>query len=96
MVQIPHADPGLVCPLHKKDMSKICHKCPWWVKIAGPNPNTGERIDNWSCAITFLPYLLIENSQQTRQAGAATESMRNEIVSRMDNQMVANAMKKLS
>lgn len=88
MTQIPHADKGLVCPLHKKDMSRVCHTCPWWTKVMGTDPNVpGKVIDHWSCAIAFLPTLLIENAQQSRQAGAATNDMRNEIVKRMDGQL---------
>jgi len=44
------------------------------------NPNTGEEVDDWSCAITWLPTLMIENSQQQRATGAAIESFRNETV----------------
>jgi hypothetical protein len=43
------------------------------------NPNTGEQVDDWGCAIAWLPVLLIENSQQQRQTGAAVESLRNEV-----------------
>ena len=87
MVQIPRANYGLVCPLHKKDMSEVCHTCPFWTYIRGSNPNTGDAIDEWRCAIAWLPLLLVENSQQSRQSGAAIESMRNEIVKRMDYQV---------
>jgi len=61
--------------------------CPWWKHVRGTNPNTGEDVDSWQCAIAWLPMLLIENAQQSRSAGAATESMRNEIVERMDIQV---------
>ena len=44
------------------------------------NPNTGEEIDEWGCAVTWLPTLMIENSQQQRATGAAIESFRNETV----------------
>jgi len=44
------------------------------------NPNTGAEVDEWACAIAWLPMLLIENSQQQRQTGAAVESFRNEMV----------------
>ena len=36
---------GKICPLHQKDMSTICHKCPWWTQLRGKNPNTGQPID---------------------------------------------------
>jgi hypothetical protein len=36
--------------------------------------------DRWGCAVGWLPMLLIEGAQQTRQAGAAIESFRNEMV----------------
>lgn len=44
------------------------------------NPNTGSEVDEWGCAITWLPVLMIENSQQQRHTGAAVESFRNELV----------------
>jgi hypothetical protein len=48
--------------------------------VRGTNPNTGKEVDEWGCAITWLPLLLIENSQQQRHTGAAVESFRNEMV----------------
>jgi hypothetical protein len=50
------------------------------MQIRGNNPNTGAEIDEWGCAIAWLPVLMIENSQQQRQTGAAVESFRNEMV----------------
>ena len=44
------------------------------------NPNTGEDLDEWGCAVAWLPILMIENSQQQRSTGAAVESFRNEMV----------------
>lgn len=80
MVKVPHADEGAVCPLHKKDMSEVCHKCPWWTLVRGKNPQTEEMIDDWRCAVALLPMLLIENAQMSRQTGAAVESFRNGVV----------------
>jgi len=77
---IPRAGKGIVCPLHRKDCSTVCHKCPWWTKVTGKNPQSEEMIDDWRCAVALLPMLLIEGAQMTRQAGAAVESMRNELV----------------
>lgn len=37
-------------------------------------------MDKFGCVDSFLPMLLIENSQQQRQTGAAIESFRNEMV----------------
>jgi len=79
-MKIPHADEGAICPLHKVDTSQVCHKCPWWTRIVGKNPQSEELIDDWRCAVAMLPMLLVENAQQTRQLGAATETMRNEII----------------
>ena len=66
MEQTPHAGKGLICPLHKKDMSQVCHKCPWWTQIRGKNPQSAEMMDHWSCAIALLPILLVENAQVGR------------------------------
>jgi hypothetical protein len=54
------------------------------MEVRGNNPNTGEEIDDYGCAIAWLPLLMIENSQQQRQTGAAVESFRNEMVKAND------------
>jgi hypothetical protein len=69
---------GTFCPLIKEDC--IQFKCSWFTQVRGTNPNTGKEVDEWSCAVTWIPMLLIENSQQQRQTGAAVESFRNEMV----------------
>ena len=47
------------------------------------SPQTGQEIDEWGCAVNWIPTLLIENSQQQRQTGAAVESFRNETLNRI-------------
>jgi hypothetical protein len=68
---------GDYCPLLKKDC--IGAKCSWFTQVRGTNPNTGQEVDEWGCAVNWLPMLMIENSQQQRQTGAAVESFRNEM-----------------
>ena len=67
------------CPL---DGFNPCRQleCAWFMKVAGTNPNTGKEIEEWGCSMAWLPILMIENSQQQRQTGAAVESFRNEMV----------------
>lgn len=77
---IPHALPGPVCPLHKKDVSEVCHICPWFTRIMGKNPQTEDMLDDWRCAIALLPLLLIENAQKSHQTTAALETFRNGMV----------------
>jgi hypothetical protein len=71
-------EPGTYCPLIKKDC--IENKCAWYMHVRGMNPNTGEDVDHWGCAVSWMPMLTIENSQQQRSTGAAVESFRNEVV----------------
>ena len=70
--------PGSYCPLIKKNCIGL--QCSWFTQLRGTNHNTGKEIDEWGCAMTWLPVLLVENAQQSRQAGAAIESFRNEVV----------------
>ena len=67
------------CPLNGFEPCKQLD-CAWFLKIRGANPNTGEEVDEWGCSMAWLPVLMIENSQQQRQTGAAVESFRNEMV----------------
>jgi hypothetical protein len=67
------------CPL---DGFKPCRQleCAWFMQIRGTNPNSGESVDEWGCSMSWMPMLMIENSQQQRGTSAAVESFRNEMV----------------
>lgn len=82
-------EPKSNCPL---DGFNPCRQleCGWFTQVRGTNPNTGEAVDSWGCAVTWLPMLLIENAQQSRQTGAAVESFRNEMVA--GNERTAQAL----
>lgn len=69
---------GTFCPLIKKDCVGLT--CAWYTRVQGVDMNTGNQVDNYECAISWLPLLLIENSGQQRSTGAAVESFRNEMV----------------
>ena len=72
-------EPKNNCPL---DNFNPCRQmeCAWFMKLVGKNPNTGADVEDWGCAMAWLPILTIENSQQQRSTGAAVESFRNEMV----------------
>ena len=72
-------EPKSNCPLNNFEPCKQL-ECAWFMKIVGTNLNTGKEVDEWGCSIAWMPVLLIENSQQQRQTGAAVESFRNEMV----------------
>jgi hypothetical protein len=79
--------PGDFCPLIKKDCMGI--KCSWFTQMRGTNPNTGEPVDEWGCAVTWMPFMAVEIAQKSNQTGAAVESFRNEVVkSNNENQQL--------
>lgn len=69
---------GTFCPLIKKDCVGLT--CAWYTRVQGFDMNSGAQVDSYECAMAWLPMLLIENSGQQRQTGAAVESFRNEMV----------------
>ena len=62
-----------------RDIISECD-CPKFVSIKGHDPQTGAVVDRHGCVDSFLPLLLIENAQMSRQTGAAVESFRNEVL----------------
>lgn len=81
-------EPKSNCPLNNFEPCKQLD-CAWFIEVHGKNPNTGEDVKEWACSMAWIPTLLIENSQQQRQTGAAVESFRNEMVkSNQVNQQV--------
>lgn len=89
-----HADPKADCPLWQAPCKQ--HGCRFYIKVEGTNPNTGMQESRWDCAVSWLPFLLIENSQQQRQTGASTDKVANEI-DKFHRGMVAqnNSLRKL-
>ena len=72
------------------------YRCMWYSKIAGTDPNTGKLIDEWSCAISWMPTLQIEMANTNRGQSAAMESWRNETVKGQKefNSLIQNEVKK--
>lgn len=72
-------EPKPNCPL---DGFKPCRQleCAWFMKVQGKDPQSGQDVDEWGCSMAWLPVLMIENSRQQHQTGAAVESFRNEMV----------------
>ncbi len=56
------------------------YRCMWYTKVVGQDANTGETVDDWSCAISWMPTLQLEMSHTNRGQSAALESFRNETV----------------
>jgi hypothetical protein len=75
--------PATWCPLVKGQCKM--GQCMWFIHIRGTNPQSGQEIDEPDCAVKWLPVLMIDTTRAVRGTQAATESMRNEIVERMDN-----------
>mgnify|MGYP000023527211 CR=1 FL=1 len=64
------------CPLIRKDCVK--HKCAWYTHLVGKDPQTGQDIDNWGCAVGFIPLLQVELAGQTRGTTASVDKLREE------------------
>ena len=67
------------CPLNNFEKCKQWD-CAWYIQVVGKDPQSGKDIEDWGCAVAYLPMLLIENARMSNQTGAAVESFRNEMV----------------
>ncbi len=70
--------PGTFCPLIKDECMQF--KCMFWTQLRGKNPQTGEPLDEWDCAIKWMPILMIENTKESIGMSASIDSFRNEMV----------------
>lgn len=65
-------------------------RCPWYIMVRGTDMNTGKEVDDWGCAIGWLPTLLINTANESRKGVAATESFRNEVVAHQEKIEMTN------
>lgn len=73
----------LSCPLGHQCETAVgdtIRRCAWFTKLEGQNPQSGEQISEFGCAMTWLPVLLVENARVARGTSAAVETFRNEMV----------------
>jgi hypothetical protein len=71
----PRAKGDMKCPLWQKPMKTVCHTCEWWIHLRGKHPQGEEVLDQWGCAIAWMPMLMVENSQMQRQTGASVDKV---------------------
>jgi hypothetical protein len=67
------------CPLNKFEPCKLW-ECSWFIEIKGAHPQTGTEVNEWGCAVAWLPVMLIDNARQQHSTAVAVESFRNEMV----------------
>lgn len=93
---IPDGPADLWCPDWRKPMSKVCKTCPLWMQreltVTHKDGGKVEKSVEWMCgkALAVLSQAeIIEGQRQIIQRllgnQQATEGMRNEIITRMDN-----------
>jgi hypothetical protein len=54
-------------------------KCRWWQHLAGKDPQSERMIDQFDCAIAWMPVTTIEGAQMGRQTGASVDKVANEV-----------------
>lgn len=88
-------DTVFTCPLGSKceeiKDGKI-HRCRWYVRIEGKNPQNKQRLDREDCAIAWSPFLSLEIAGTNRGQTEALESFRNEVVK--GNEKMTEVMQK--
>jgi hypothetical protein len=73
-------------------MSRVCHKCPLWKQVRGTDPTTGAPVDAWDCTDAWLLTGLFEIAKMAQSGAAATESFRNEMVTRADRAAITRQL----
>ena len=85
---------GKFCPLIGKDCIQL--QCSWFTQVRGTHPQTGEQVDEWGCAVTWLPLLLMENTKEQMSTTDTLASFRDETIKEnrtMFTNVIENVMK---
>lgn len=85
---------GKFCPLIGKDCIQL--QCSWFTQVRGTHPQTGEQVDEWGCAVTWLPLLLMENTKEQLSTTDTLASFRDETIKEnrtMFTNVIENVMK---
>ena len=59
----------------------VIARCAWYTCLSGKDPQSESEIkEEWACALSWMPLLMVEVAQSNRGQTAALESFRNETV----------------
>lgn len=81
-------EPIFTCPLGsvcEEIKDNKLHRCRWYVCLAGKDPQSEKEIDEWGCAMEWMPLMMVEVAQTNRGQTQALCSMRDETVSRQEH-----------
>lgn len=62
-------------------------QCRWWTHLYGKDPQSHKQIDQWDCAVAWLPTTTIETAQKAQQAAASFDKVAN-VTSELGNKFV--------
>lgn len=88
-----HTDDGTYCPLWRKKCVSVCHTCEWWQHIRGKHPQTNADVDEWSCSISMMVLLSIQNIQAQRGTTASVDEFRKEVHTANDQAIVSTIVR---
>ena len=77
----------VTCPLGSRCeeiKNDVLHRCRWMVKLIGKDPQSQNDIDEWNCAIAWIPLMMVEVGQGIRGTTESVVSMRDATVERAD------------
>ena len=77
------------CPINKFEPCKQLD-CAWFTKLVGKNPQGEKEVEEWGCAVTMLPLLMVAQTNAARHTAGAVESFRN-IVSTQQDELLSLA-----
>ncbi|RKX27490.1 MAG: hypothetical protein DRP45_00975 [Candidatus Zixiibacteriota bacterium] len=66
----------ITCPLGsecEEAKDGAIHRCAWYCKLAGQTPD-GEMVDEWRCAMAWLPTTTLETARTNRGQTQAMET----------------------
>lgn len=65
------------CPFWRGPCRK--EECRLWIRVQGKNPQSEEYVERFGCAFEWMPMLILDVAQQSRQAGASTDKVATEV-----------------
>lgn len=57
----------------------VRHQCALFTKVVGTDPQTNTPVEKFGCALSWLPILMVENSNMQRHTSASVDKVATEV-----------------
>lgn len=86
----PNGPKGEICPQFRRDCSKVCRSCNWWMPVREYSLDGKTFTEGFECAMRVAAFGTLKTATEVRQSCVTMDKMKNNVDKFHDGMAKAN------